>query len=349
MCGHASRFAGAVIPGVFMELRMFCAYNQTRECFLGLEVTAGDFSYEALSRAGALTIKPNEGLWLCPFRGIPEFDVPGPMDLIYLNKDCRVIDLMESFPSARGKSSIPAVDTVLVLPAHSIFLSETRIGDQLVLRAAEEMPGWLERQQNGANDIKPGANKKSSFVSAMGRKALEFVGLEPGSRHGRPNPDVPVGVDLPGRDDPASGEHKKWFQRLWSRDLRQSSRKRVGGLAAYYWNGLPPSPHEVRDISSSGLYLLTEDRWYPGTVILMTLQDKSGSGNDADHAIPVRVRAVRWDSDGVGLQFVVETGAGSLEDPYVSGTGRERLDKFLARFGGDEPRADGSIPSGGPG
>jgi hypothetical protein len=31
-----------------MELQRLCAYNQTRECFLGLEVAAADLSYAGL-------------------------------------------------------------------------------------------------------------------------------------------------------------------------------------------------------------------------------------------------------------------------------------------------------------
>ena len=314
---------------------MYCAYNQTRECFLGLEVTAGDFSYEALSREGALTIKPNEGLWLRPFRGIPEFGIPTPMDLIYLDNDCRVVDLVESFPASRAGSPTACIETLLVLPAHSIFLSETRRGDQLVLCVAEEMPRWLEGHENKASDIVPTAGKPSSMIGSLGRKALELVGFEKRSERGQREAGAVGEAVALDHETPGSGSARKWFQRLWSRDLRESSRKRVDGLAAYYWNGLPPSPHEVRDISSSGLYLLTEDRWYPGTVILMTLQDKDHAGNGAEHAIPVRVRAVRWGNDGVGLQFVVEKDSASPDDPYVRGIGREGIDQFLGRFGKD--------------
>ena len=35
-------------------------------------------------------------------------------------------------------------------------------------------------------------------------------------------------------------------------------------MAAYYWNGAAPKAHTVRDISSTGLYVVTEERWYPG-------------------------------------------------------------------------------------
>ena len=54
------------------ELRTHCAYNQTRECFLGLEVTATELSYAGLEeRLAERELRSGEGLWLNPFHGIP--------------------------------------------------------------------------------------------------------------------------------------------------------------------------------------------------------------------------------------------------------------------------------------
>ena len=55
-----------------MESQTHCAYNQTRECFLGLEVKAADLP---AARVGELMasrpLKSGEGMWMVPFRGIP--------------------------------------------------------------------------------------------------------------------------------------------------------------------------------------------------------------------------------------------------------------------------------------
>ena len=52
-----------------METRNNCAYNQTRECFLGLEVAQADSTAEELrDRIERLELKSGEGLWLKPFR-----------------------------------------------------------------------------------------------------------------------------------------------------------------------------------------------------------------------------------------------------------------------------------------
>ena len=92
-----------------MESRRLCAYNQTRECFLGLEVAAADLSLADLKNLFAkVGAKSGEGLWMAPFRGIPEMDMLAPLDLIYLDEDCRVIEVVESFPTFLYQSFEPA-------------------------------------------------------------------------------------------------------------------------------------------------------------------------------------------------------------------------------------------------
>lgn len=301
-----------------MELRMYCAYNQTRECFLGLEVTAGDFSYKGLGMDGALSLNPNEGLWLTPFRGIPDSGVTAPLDLIYLDKDCRVVDLVESFPALLSNPSRPIAESLLVLPPHSISSSETQVGDQFVLCVTEEMQRRLEllNGKGGASGTAPGA--VVSPETPLSPRGFALTALDDQSGAERPAAPSASGRK---RVDPI----RNWFKRLWSSDARKAPRQPAPRLAAYYWNGSVPSAHDIRDVSSTGLYLLTEDRWYPGTLILMTLQDIDDTENGAKPVISVRVRAVRWGNDGVGLQFVL------AEDEGVGEANKRRLKRFLER------------------
>jgi uncharacterized membrane protein (UPF0127 family) len=305
--------------GVVMELRMYCAYNQTRECFLG------DFSYKALGMEGALSLNPNEGLWLTPFRGIPGSGVTAPLDLIYLDRDCRVVDLIESFPMSPNKSARPSAESLLVLPAHSVVSSETQLGDQFVLCVTEEMQRRLEL-----------LNGRGSACDTTSSTAppLEM-------------PVAPSGAALAGSDDQPCGERevlkpaqitfakkradpfRNWLKRWWSADARKAPRQPAPRLSAFYWNGGTPNAHDIRDVSSTGLYLLTEDRWYPGTLILMTLQDLDGTENGTKPVISVKVRAVRSGNDGVGLQFVLSED--SLDGETVSEADKWRLKRFLER------------------
>src|SRR5580658_4056856 len=134
-----------------MESRKLCAYNQTRECFLGLEVDGADLSLPKLKdRIASLALKSGEGLWLAPFRGLPEWGIRVPLDLLYLDQDCRVIDVVESYPVFRANASTPQPASVLALPTHSIYSSQTQAGDQLVLCVADEMQQRLEKFTGGA-------------------------------------------------------------------------------------------------------------------------------------------------------------------------------------------------------
>lgn len=316
-----------------MELQTYCALNETRECFLGLEVTAGDFSYSSLSREGALTVNPSGGLWLKPFRGIPGSGTTAPVDLMFLDKTCRVVELVESFPATSPSALIPAVESVLVLPEHSILLSETRVGDQVVLGVTEEMQRRLERRYTAADASDGSRRMELSVAKSIGRMVRELVGAglrseakSPGSRPTRENP-------TPEQENGQSTLGKKRPQTWWRRDMRGANRAPVAGLQAYYWDGLPPQPRDVRDVSSTGLYVVTDDRWYPGTLILMTLQDKDALDEAREQAIAVNVRAVRWGADGVGLQFIpANDGTETQQESYGKGAGRKEIEEFLRRM-----------------
>jgi uncharacterized protein len=325
-----------------MESRAHCAYNQTRECFLGLEVRAADLSFAGIGELmAARPLKSGEGVWLNPFHGIPAAAIPAPLDLIYLDGDCRVIETVESFPTFQASSSSPRPGSVLALPAHSIYSSQTQAGDQLVLCVAEEMERRLERLTGGRSE--PMTEPAIAGAALLREKPLWSGGpgvLELETR----NPAVDHGVEETHQMDLASPTRKSvkqprnWFERWWSPDPRRAPRVPGTGLAAYYWNGSAPSGHGIRDISSSGLYVVTEERWYPGTLVLMTLQRTECGEEVAERTVAVHSRAVRWGPDGVGLQFVLsddkEVRSGKL--PLLDAAGRRELEHFLSCLKNDE-------------
>ena len=63
-----------------------------------------------------------------------------------------------------------------------------------------------------------------------------------------------------------------WFKKRSSAEQRKAQRMKAPLLVAYYWDGAAPIAHQVQDISSTGFYLLTTERWLPGTMVTMTLQ-----------------------------------------------------------------------------
>jgi hypothetical protein len=99
---------------------------------------------------------------------------------------------------------------------------------------------------------------------------------------------------------------KSWFERIWSKDNRRAERKSSPPLIAHYWTGAAPAGQSIQDISATGLYLVTEQRWYQGTVVKIILQRTDPSDESLDDSIAVMARVVRADSGGVGFQFVLE-------------------------------------------
>jgi hypothetical protein len=122
--------------------------------------------------------------------------------------------------------------------------------------------------------------------------------------------------------------------KIFSSERRRASRKSAPRLAAFFWTGGAPVEHEIRDISATGLYLVTEERWYPGTLVMMTLQKRNEPADSPGRSIAVQSKAVRWGEDGVGLQFVVpevtdrRRGQNLLEE----GVDKRTLEKFLEGF-----------------
>jgi Flp pilus assembly protein TadG len=85
---------------------------------------------------------------------------------------------------------------------------------------------------------------------------------------------------------------------------KRAVRYQKSGTVAYYWDGSVPVPREIRDISLTGAFLRTQERWYPGTIVtLMLITNRAGAVAPTE-SIEVRCRVVRHGADGVGLQFI---------------------------------------------
>ena len=317
-------------------------------------------------KIASLTLKSGEGLWMAPFRGLPEWGIRVPLDLLYLDKENRVTDVVESYPVFRANPSTPQPVSVLALPTHSIYSSQTQPGDQLVLCAADEMQQRLERFTvpggGGAPAQTPAVLTEPATVSpkrmpvSEGHTQLEDQPRKTNSSvvqgavllrekplwsggpgllelENRSDEEVPstrqthmMGLIQPEMTDvrPPRG----WLERWWSPDPRKAPREAAPGLAAYYWTGGPPEAHQIRDISSTGLYVVTEERWYPGTLVLMTIRNSAVGEEIAERTICVHSRAVRWGKDGVGLQFVLQ----KESDSSMGAADRKAVDKFLQRL-----------------
>jgi uncharacterized protein len=372
-----SRAKGQMEPGEI------CAYNQTRESFIGMHVAAGDFSPASLSDRMA-TLKPNSGagMWMAPFRGIPAAEVRVPVDLLYLDEACQVIEAVEFFPTFQVSPSSSSAASVLAVPTHSIFSSHTQPGDQLMLCTADELEWRLERlggapALGGGRHSAPASPALGPVLVRGGRKEpagpaplreepdrtidpapVALVREEPKAAAALPEPQQPP-TQKPEQQHPAkqpgTRHEKPWMDparrpaksplgRLgsWlfpgSADPRNKARLPVDGLVAHFFTGGAPQAHEIRDVSPTGFYVVTAERWYPGTVIRMTLTKPGKGQQSAKRSITVHARSVRWGNDGVGLEFVPEAPKSRHgQRTPLDGADSELLGHFLKHLG------DGSL------
>lgn len=124
---------------------------------------------------------------------------------------------------------------------------------------------------------------------------------------------------------------RRWFQRQRNTERRKTTRHPAQGLVAYYWDGGAAVAHKIREIGPAGMFLLTERRWYAGTLVTMTLQRTGVDDASPERAISVQTRVSRQDKDGVGLAFITaETRHAAHGEPReLKVADRQSLEAFL--------------------
>src|SRR5438105_4747470 len=123
-----------------MQRQKYCVYNKTRESFLSLSVAAANTTLARLrGLIGRFTLRSDEGIWMIPSSGVHTIGVLVPLDLLYLDENHRVIHLIEHFPTFRIAPLRAQSESVLELPTHTIYSSQTQVGDELLICVAEEM------------------------------------------------------------------------------------------------------------------------------------------------------------------------------------------------------------------
>jgi uncharacterized membrane protein (UPF0127 family) len=124
----------------------YCVFNQTGESFVGLNIRRADTVLERLRGLfGQFRMKSDEGLWLVPSHGIHTIGLLAPIDLIYLDAQDCVIHLVEHLSPFRIAPILLKSSSVLALPPHTIYSSQTHVGDRLLICPPEEMEAYLRQ------------------------------------------------------------------------------------------------------------------------------------------------------------------------------------------------------------
>ncbi len=281
----------------------FRVYNRSGESFLSLEVSIFDTTAEPLKRLFDYLVRGTDaGLWLNPYRGIPASQGAKFFDLVYLDEECRVMHEVDSYPNPKFTVLEIEPASALLLPPHTPFVSQINPGDQLEICGASELGGMLTALSDSTGG--------DSFRQDQG------IGIRASSNsgsYGMPQRTAPEQAEASGVDEgPEENESLgtriwRWFFPKYGSGHR-SNRVPLPGLIAYHWSGGTPQAYHLGNLSKSGFYLLTDERPYPGTLILMTLQRTAKDGEKLGDSIAVFAKVIRWGPDGVGFAFApVET------------------------------------------
>jgi hypothetical protein len=101
---------------------------------------------------------------------------------------------------------------------------------------------------------------------------------------------------------------RSWFEKTFPQDESQRSRaerRTIPGLEAIHWTGSSPGLDIVKNISATGMYLVTRERWPQGEVNPVRLVYPELNDDSAEHQVTLETKAVRWGEDGMGLTFIL--------------------------------------------
>ena len=142
-------------------------YNQTKGTFLAFRVGVADSILGRLiGLLGRKSLKPDGGVWIVPANSIHTVGMLFSFDVVMIDKDFRVVSVTEMVKPFRFLLPKLRAESVIELPAHTIFRSRTEVGDQLLIERYEAKkvaePQSSARQEQVAAITVPFAGRSES-------------------------------------------------------------------------------------------------------------------------------------------------------------------------------------------
>jgi len=130
-------------------------YNKTKETFLAYRVKVADSILSRLvGLLGKRSLALDSGLWIVPSSGVHTLGMLFTIDVVFLDKNLKVVGLRELLRPFSITGLNLQADSVIELPAHTIFKSRTEIGDALVV-SSHESALTANRNASGVQDLEP--------------------------------------------------------------------------------------------------------------------------------------------------------------------------------------------------
>jgi uncharacterized membrane protein (UPF0127 family) len=109
-------------------------YNKTKETFLAFRVEVADsFAGRLIGLLGKRSLKPDSGVWIVPANAIHTVGMLFSFDVVMIDKNFRVVSVKELVKPFRIILPKLRAESVIELPAHTIFRSRTEVGDELII------------------------------------------------------------------------------------------------------------------------------------------------------------------------------------------------------------------------
>lgn len=109
-------------------------YNRTRQTFIATEVVVADTYLRRLIGLLGKTrrwARSGRGLWIVPSCGVHTIGMMFPLDLVFIDRDCRVVGTQEFVRPFRISRVCLRATSVLEFPVYTIHRSGTETGDAL--------------------------------------------------------------------------------------------------------------------------------------------------------------------------------------------------------------------------
>lgn len=154
---------------MFGPQRHVFVYNKTRETFLAFKVKVADSILGRLvGLLGKRSLQPDSGVWICPANAVHTVGMLFSFDLVLIDKDFKVVGVRELLRPFRITMPNAKAESVIELPAHSIFRSRTQIGDQLLIERYEPKRVLIDE----ADTVLGGNPKSQDLDSVIARKPV---------------------------------------------------------------------------------------------------------------------------------------------------------------------------------
>jgi uncharacterized protein len=124
---HKPGRVGCKVP--VRRIRIY--HDATGQCLAERVTLANTFWTRLRGLIGRRRLAPTEALWLRPCNGVHTFWMLFAIDVIFLDRELRVVKLIENLRPFRATLPHGQTRSVLELPAHTIAQTALKIGDRL--------------------------------------------------------------------------------------------------------------------------------------------------------------------------------------------------------------------------